>query len=64
MNFSNIYNGILDKKKRDFIRRSIIEAFNISYPTFRRWAIGITIPPKRYHNAIAGIMGVSVTELF
>lgn len=64
MNFSRKYNEILDKKKRDQIRRSIIAVFNITYPTFRRWAVGVTIPPKRYHVAIANIMGISVAELF
>ena len=62
--FSEKYNSIVDKKLRDSIRRNIINTFNITYATFLRWANGITVPNKRYHAAIAKIMGTDVSELF
>lgn len=64
MNFSIKYNKILNKSQRDEIRHAIIKVIGVSYPTFNRWANGVTIPNKRYHAAIAEIMGVSESELF
>jgi hypothetical protein len=64
MNFSTMYNSIVDKKFRDKVRRTIISDFNITYATFLRWANGVTMPNKRYHAAIAEIMGVPVETLF
>ena len=64
MIFSETYQKIYDKKRKDFVRRTIIDVIGISYGTFRRWANGVTIPNKRYRAAIAAIMGMSVSELF
>ena len=64
MNFSIKYNSIVDKKFRDNVRRTIISTFHITYPTFLRWANGTTTPNKRYHAAIAEIMGEDVAVLF
>lgn len=63
-NFSELYNSMVNKKERDSIRHTIIQIIGISYPTFAKWAKGLVIPNKRYHAAIAKIMGTDVSELF
>ncbi len=64
-NFSELYNSLVNKKERDSIRHTIIQTIGISYPTFAKWAKGLVIPNKRYHAAIAKIMGIDdVSELF
>ena len=42
----------------------MMNVFGISKGTFYKWTSGEIIPPKRYHNAIAEIMGAEVSELF
>lgn len=64
MIFSETYQKIYDKKRKDFVRRTIIDVIGISYGTFRRWAMGETTPNKCYQPKIAEIMGGSVSELF
>lgn len=64
MNFVQNYNSIVNKKKRKNLQTQIIEITGISYGGLRNWIIGITPVPKRYHSAIAEIMGKPVAELF
>ncbi len=64
MDFSNTYQTFYDKKRKDFVRRTIIKVIGISYGTFRRWANGEVIPNKCYQPKIAEIMGVPVETLF
>jgi len=64
MTFTDYYQTIYDKKRKDFVRRTIINVIGISYGTFRRWANGEIIPNKCYQTKIAEIMGVEVSELF
>ena len=64
MIFSKTYQMIFDKKRKDFVRHTIIDVIGISYGTFRRWANGEVIPNKCYQSKIAEIMGTEVSELF
>ncbi len=64
MIFSRTYQMIFDKKRKDFVRHTIIDVIGISYGTFRRWANGEVIPNKCYQSKIAEIMGAEVSELF
>ena len=64
MVFSETYQRIYDKKRKDFVRRTIIDVIGITYGTFRRWALGETTPNKCYQPKIAEIMGEPVETLF
>lgn len=64
MVFSETYQTIYDKKRKDFVRRTIIDVIGITYGTFRRWALGETTPNKCYQPKIAEIMGEPVETLF
>lgn len=64
MNLKDKYNAILNKNARAEIRKKLAAVFGVSAPTIFNWLSGRSIPPKRYHAAIAKIMGTDVSELF
>lgn len=64
MNFLETYNKIINRKQRLGLRDRMINTFGISKGTFYKWTSGDIMPPKRYHAAIAEIMGEPVSVLF